>query len=134
MQISRRDHIKVADLGLATFKSRITGTVCGTPLYMAPEVKEGKVYDWKADIFSFGLMMYEMWFGKSAPLELHSLTRYEFSRQVHVEAQCRGKGYNAPPEELIELMASCCDSDPCLRRMAVEIRNLIKEIKQNYVK
>jgi len=132
MQISRRGHIKVADLGLATFKNRITGTVCGTPPYMAPEVKEGKLYDWKADIFSFGLMMYEMWFGKRAPLVLHSLTRDEFSR--HVEAQCRGEGYNAPPEKLIELMKSCCDSDPRLRIKAVDIRNLINEIKQNYMK
>ena len=134
MQISRRDHIKVADLGLATFKNRITGTMCGTPLYMAPEVHEGKVYDSKADIFSFGLMMYEMWFGKRAPLELRSLTPDGLFRQIHVAAQCRGEGCNTPPEELIELMASCCDSDPCLRRTAVEIRDLIKEIKRNYMK
>ena len=31
---------------------------------MAPEVMEGKLHSAKVDIYSFGLMMWEMWFGK----------------------------------------------------------------------
>ena len=58
LQISKRERIK--DLGLATFKDKITGTVCGTPLYMAPEVMEGKLHSAAVDIYSFGLMMWEM--------------------------------------------------------------------------
>ncbi|KAJ7392761.1 hypothetical protein OS493_010416 [Desmophyllum pertusum] len=71
--ISKREHIKVADLGLASFKNRITETVCGTILYMAPEVHDRKSYDTKMDMYSFGLMMWEMWFGKRVFSELRSI-------------------------------------------------------------
>ena len=37
---------------------------------MAPEVMEGKLHSAKVDIYSFGLMMWEMWFGKRVFIEL----------------------------------------------------------------
>lgn len=40
-------------------KSFITNN-CGTPIYMAPEVMEESSYTSKADIYSFGLIMYEV--------------------------------------------------------------------------
>jgi eukaryotic-like serine/threonine-protein kinase len=45
-----------ATVSLAT----MTGTVAGTPAYMAPEVLEQKAYDGRADLFSLGLVFYEM--------------------------------------------------------------------------
>ena len=125
--------IKLADLGLAKFENRITGTISGTPLYMAPEVHEGKVYDSKADIFSFGLMMWEMWFGERVPHELSSLRQDEVFRRIE-KTKYRGEGrgvtFNSPPAKWIELMVSCWDSEPCLRKTATECKDLIKEIKQ----
>ena len=62
----------MADLGLATIKTQITGTYCGTPLYMAPEISpEKKIYDTKVDMYSFGLMMWEMWFGERSVSYTH---------------------------------------------------------------
>ena len=136
LQISKHAHIKVADLGLATFKNRITGTVCGTPLYMAPEVREGKAYDSKADIYSFGLMMWEMWFGERALPELSSLGVNEVSHRIE-EKKYRAERrltVNSPPAKWIELMASCWDSEPCLRRTATESSDYINAIKYNYLK
>jgi serine/threonine protein kinase len=40
-------------------------SICGSPLYMAPELFLGKVYNIKADLWSFGVIMYEMLFGNS---------------------------------------------------------------------
>lgn len=40
-------------------------TVCGTPLYMAPELLISKRYDMKADLWSFGIIMYELMYGKN---------------------------------------------------------------------
>ncbi|KAL9963714.1 hypothetical protein ACROYT_G027248 [Oculina patagonica] len=141
--ISRHEHIKLADLGLANFNYRITGTVCGTILYMAPEVHEGKTYCNKVDMYSFGLIMWEMWFGKRAFNELSclNLSRSEFPRRIKEEnyrpQTPRRDGRftpNPPPAEWTELMASCWQTEPSLRKTAIECKDFIKEMKHQYVK
>ncbi len=52
--------IKIIDFGLSTFISRGNFETCGTPGYVAPEVLTEKYYDFKVDIFSIGVMIYEM--------------------------------------------------------------------------
>lgn len=37
--------------------------MCGTPLYMAPQIMESRPYTAKCDIWSWGIMLYEMVFG-----------------------------------------------------------------------
>ena len=60
---------KVADFGFAT-KVDITGKqllkeCVGTPIYMAPQILERHPYSAKSDIWSIGMMFYEMLFGKT---------------------------------------------------------------------
>jgi serine/threonine-protein kinase ULK/ATG1 len=54
--------IKIADLGFARELSYedVTETVCGTPLVMAPEVLNGRHYNHKADVWSLGIVFFEM--------------------------------------------------------------------------
>ena len=58
--------MKIADVGLAKAEIDITGTFRGTPVYMALEVFHSQRYDSKADIYSLGLLMWEMWYGQRA--------------------------------------------------------------------
>ena len=120
----------MADLGLAIIKYQITGTYCGTQLYMAPEIsQETKVYDCKVDMYSFGLMMWEMWFGETVPSKMISRSQDEVTRQIEVKKQePKGRRYS-PPAKWIELMVSLSDSDPHVRKTAEESQVLIKEIK-----
>jgi len=54
--------IKIADFGFACLlqPEQMTGTVCGSPLYMAPEVLNNKQYSDNTDIWSAGVIIYEM--------------------------------------------------------------------------
>lgn len=58
--------VKLADFGLSkcTEADAMMNTVCGSPLYMAPEVLFNRGYSIKADLWSFGVMMYQLLIGK----------------------------------------------------------------------
>jgi len=52
---------KVADFGFARIKEEnSTMTRCGTPSYTAPEVIRGEKYGEKADVYSFGIIMWQV--------------------------------------------------------------------------
>ncbi len=59
--------IKITDFGLArekdTTREGKTGlmTVCGTPLWTAPEILKGQLYNEAADVYSFSLCFWELW-------------------------------------------------------------------------
>ncbi len=65
-----RSGVKVLDFGLAKSGTddTLTGSqmAVGTPAYMAPEQREGKPADARADIYAFGCTLYEMLSGKRA--------------------------------------------------------------------
>ncbi len=60
------DHVYVTDFGIAkTLESdrtsvTRTGAVLGTPLYMSPEQVEGKPLDHRSDLYTYGLIFYEL--------------------------------------------------------------------------
>ena len=56
-------YLKVIDFGTAKFVNGKTYTVLGTPQYMAPEVILSTGYNWTADYWSLGVMMFEFLFG-----------------------------------------------------------------------
>ena len=133
-QITKMEHIKVADLGLATFRNQITGTYCGTPWYMAPEIRENKIYDSKVDMYSFGLMMWEMWFGEIVRPEPISCSQDEVTRQINERkqrAEGRGGTRHPPPTKWIELMVCLWNAEPCVRKTVMESKELVKEVKQS---
>lgn len=67
MYSEEKNLVKVTDFGIAriTASSKTkTGVVLGTPSYMSPEQLAGKHVDGRSDLFSLGVMMYEMLSGE----------------------------------------------------------------------
>ncbi|MDR3013594.1 MAG: protein kinase [Chitinispirillales bacterium] len=66
--IDKKKNINITDFGIAKLTDKtdltMTGSTIGTPEYMSPEQAQGKKIDAQTDIYSLGILMYEMLTGK----------------------------------------------------------------------
>jgi len=69
-----RKILKIADFGFATnFKTQsLHETMCGSPMYMAPEIMNNNMYNNQTDLWSIGMILYEMLFGIHPYNECHT--------------------------------------------------------------
>ena len=73
----RGESVKVkTQIGLNSSRTK-TGMVLGTPSYMSPEQLSGKKIDGRSDLFSLGVMLYQMSCGK-LPFEGDSMAQLMF--------------------------------------------------------
>jgi Tol biopolymer transport system component/DNA-binding winged helix-turn-helix (wHTH) protein len=109
---------KVLDFGLAKIERRVAGeeqtrtmtaegSILGTVQYMSPEQAQGKEVDARSDIFSFGLVLYEMIAGKPA---------FEGSNPASIIAAILEREAPAlEPEGLNRVVRACLAKDPADR-------------------
>lgn len=76
------DRVKVMDFGLAGVAATATGRAMGTPRYMSPEQALGLKVDGRADLYSLGIIIYELLVG-DVPFEGEN---YRKTLEMHVHA------------------------------------------------
>jgi serine/threonine protein kinase len=129
--------IKVIDFGIAKLMEStgsveiknltVTGGIIGTPAYMSPERIQNQTYDGRSDVYSLGIMLYEMLCGRLpfesqagsvwSIIEMHLRKKPQPPREVNP----------AIPEEVEALILQSLEKDP-------ERRPALMELKQEFLK
>ncbi len=128
--------IKVADFGIARFSrqdirtTRSNDKAIGSVHYISPEQARGEITDEKADIYSVGVMLYEMLTGK-LPFEADSAVSVAIM-QMQSEAQPPRQINAAIPEGLEDITVKAMQKDTSKRyQSAAEMLYDIDEFKKN---
>jgi formylglycine-generating enzyme required for sulfatase activity/class 3 adenylate cyclase/predicted Ser/Thr protein kinase len=66
LMIDGSGNVKLMDFGLAHLVAESSTSAAGTPSYMAPEQAQGSPLDQRCDIYTFGLILFEMFTGSAA--------------------------------------------------------------------
>ncbi len=128
VMITPEGAVKVLDFGLAKQESEAPsaedvtmtaptrpGAILGTPAYMSPEQAKGERITYRSDIFSFGIILYEMVCGSRpfrGPDPVSTLSQIILQNPVPVL-----KANPSAPPEAAALIDACLQKDPA-RRMA----------------
>ena len=114
--VDKNDQIFVCDFGLAkSFEEGAigmtrTGAFLGTPRYMSPEQVEGKPADNRADLYSYGLILYEMVTG-DVPFTGESTLKVMYQR---IQEKPKSPKLIKPdlPNWLVRIIMRCLERNP----------------------
>jgi len=133
IMVDEEGNARIMDFGIARSlqEKRITGAgvMIGTPEYMSPEQVEGKDIDQRSDIYSLGIILYEMLAGR-VPFE--GETPLSIAHKHKYDPPADPRKLNAQvPEDLSRLILRCLEKDKGKRyQTAEEFRADLEKIEK----
>src|ERR1041384_6666056 len=134
IMLNTKKQIKVMDFGLAKLKGSLkltrTSSTVGTLAYMAPEQLQGEEVDGRSDIFSFGVVLFEMLTGK-LPFRGDHEAAIMYSI-VNEEPESAQRLRPDLPPEVLHILARALEKDPADRYqsaqdMLIDLRRVQKQ-------
>ena len=134
IMVNSKNQIKVMDFGLAKLKGSLkltrTSSTVGTLAYMAPEQIQGEAVDARSDIFSFGVVLYEMLTG-DLPFRGEHEAAMMYS-MLNEDPQPIENYKPELPSILINLIQRALEKDPndryqSVHEMVIELRRVQKQ-------
>jgi len=131
--VSKNWEVKVGDFGLSKFleerQTNHTLTACGTPVFAAPEVLLQEKYSFKADVYSFGIVLYEIWVS-TTPFK--NMSPYRLVIEVSKKGRRPIIPENKVTNEIAALMRQCWHESPELRpsfsELVTALRGMIFDV------
>lgn len=127
MLLTAQRAVKIADFGVARVEAQnpkdMTGET-GTLGYMAPEVLEGKPYNRRCDVYSFGICLWEIY---CCDMPYPNLSFAELTSAV-VRQNVRPEIPRCCPNSLANIMKKCWDANPEKRPYMDEVVKLLEAI------
>jgi eukaryotic-like serine/threonine-protein kinase len=134
IMVNSKNQIKVMDFGLAKLKGSLnltrTSSTIGTLAYMSPEQIQGTEADARSDIFSFGVVLFEMATGKMPFRGEHDAAiMYSI---VNEEPDDASKYREDVSSELLHILNKSLEKDPedrfqSMAEVIIDLRRLKKE-------
>ena len=88
--------------------------------YCAPEVMEGAEYNKAADIYSIGMIIWELWYGQFVSEEITSLHKGNIETAIRAGARPRLTKSQQPPDDWKALIGRCWSANAIDRPTAGE--------------
>jgi serine/threonine protein kinase/Tfp pilus assembly protein PilF len=132
IMIDKDGNARIMDFGIARFRESKeftgTGVILGTPKYASPEQVEGKEIDQRSDIYSLGIILYEMVTGR-VPFE--GDMALSIAHKHKYEAPIEPREINPRiPEDLNRLILKCLEKDKQKRfQSAVDVHRGLQAIE-----
>jgi len=115
---------KIGDFGLSRMRSQAMTGQTGTYQYMAPEVLTCQQYTEKADVYSFGILLWETCSRQPPFLGLQpmqvAMGVYQKNLRPPIPERC--------PPTYVSLMQSCWDANPSRRPSFIEVINVLRSV------
>ena len=116
VMLDRVGNVKIMDFGIARAVgtgTTLTAAIIGTPAYMSPEQAEGRPLDHRSDIYSLGVMLYEMLVGQ---LPFSGDTPVAIALKQVRERPTPPREFNASlPARLESAILKCLEKEPAHR-------------------
>ncbi len=133
IMIDKGGNAKIMDFGIARSirEKGITGAsvMIGTPEYMSPEQAEAKEVDQRSDIYSLGIILYEMATGR-VPFEGETALSVAMKHKGEVPKNPKQFNPNIP-NDLSSVILICLEKDKAKRyQTAVEFRSELEKIEK----
>ncbi|XP_024357689.1 serine/threonine-protein kinase 52 [Physcomitrium patens] len=127
MLLDKQRRVKIADFGVARVEASnpkdMTGDT-GTPGYMAPEILDGKPYNKKCDVYSFGICLWEVY---CCDMPYLNLSFADMTSAV-VHQNLRPEMPKCCPSGLADIMKRCWDANPEKRPAMADVVKMLEAL------